>query len=214
MQGVSAPAASIVHRPRRSPRVVADSIGLAVAAWLVAALLWGSPAYASQVFHSPNDDGQPSGGPASVPPGVQSVYLYIDGGALASPGGTACDSGSGDEICGYTLRLTGLAGLTLASFTPDVGADLLHALTATELRVNGLDTLAPTPGPKRIGELAVNAVTGGSLELTDGEAVGADLSSEILPVAEIVTVPEPGALLQLTSGTALLFCLRRRRMCP
>jgi hypothetical protein len=79
------------------------------------------------------------------------------------------------------------------------------------LIINGLDTAAPTPGPKRIGELSLNAVSGGSLELTSGEVIGADLSSETLASAEVVAVPEPGALLQLVCGAALLGCLGQRR---
>jgi hypothetical protein len=142
------------------------------------------------------------------------VYLYIDGGASASQGGSACDTGSGNEVCGYTLTLTGLAGLTLAGFTPDGSANLLHDIIGLEFHVNGLDTEAPTPGPKRIGELQVNAVEGGSLELTSGEVIGADLASEILASDEVVAVPEPGVLLQLASGAALLGCLGCRRACP
>jgi hypothetical protein len=142
---------------------------------------------------------------------VRSVFLYIDGGASASPAETACDTGTGSEVCGYTLTLTGLTGLTLAGFAPDPGANLLYDLTALEFRVNGLDTQAPTPGPKRIGELSVNAVTGGSLELTSGEVVGADLSIETLASGEVVAVPEPGALLQIVSGATLIGCLGRRR---
>ncbi len=84
------------------------------------------------------------------------------------------------------------------------GGNLLHDITALEFRVNGLDTLAPSPGPKRIGELTVNAVAGGSLELTLGEVIGADLSSEVLASGEVVTVPEPGMLLQLAAGVLLL----------
>ena len=101
-------------RPPRLPR----SGGLSAVVWLVAALFFVTPASASQVYYSPNDDGLPAAGSAEVPPGLQSVYLYIDGGALASPIGTACDTGSGNEICGYTLTLTGLTGLTLAGFHP------------------------------------------------------------------------------------------------
>jgi len=179
---------------------------------VVAALLCATPAIATQVSHSPNDDGQPAAGPPSLPAGgVQPVYLYIDGGASASAGGTACSSGTGSEVCGYTLTLTGLVGLTLTAFTPDVGADLLYDSNTVELIINGLDTAAPTPGPKRIGELSVNAVAGGSLELTSGEVIGADLSSEILSSGEIVAVPEPGVLLQLATGGTLLACLGRRR---
>jgi hypothetical protein len=185
---------------------------LVAAGWLVMALLCGTPATATQVYHSPGDDGQPATGPPEVPGGgVRSVYLYIDGGASASPVETACDTGTGSEVCGYTLTLTALTGLTLSGFAPDAGADLLYDLTALELRVNGLDTQAPTPGPKRIGELSVNAVTGGSLELTSGEVIGADLSSESLASGEVVAVPEPGALLQLVSGATMIGCLGRRR---
>ncbi len=183
-------------------------LGIAV----VAALSCATPAVAAQVYHSPNDDGQPAAGPPQISEGgVQSVYLYIDGGTSASAGGTACATGSGSELCGYTLTLTGLAGLTLTGFAPDVAADLLYDTNSIELIVNGLDTAAPTPGPKRIGELSVNAVAGGSLELTSGEVIGADLSSEILSSGELVVVPEPGALLQLVCGAALLGCLRHRR---
>ena len=185
---------------------------LLVAGWLAAAFCWGAPATATQVFHSPNDDGLPAGGtPTLAAGGVQSVFLYIDGGASASAVDTACDTGTGSEVCGYTLTLTGLTGLTLVGFTPDGSANLLHDTSGLEFRVNGLDTLAPAPGPKRIGELTVNAVAGGSLELTVGEVIGADLSSEILAGAEIVTVPEPGLLLQLAAGVALLRCLASRR---
>lgn len=182
------------------------------AGWLMAALCWATAATATDVFHSPNDDGLPAAGaPLVVEGGVQSVYLYIDGGPTASASATACDTGTGNEVCGYTLTLTGLSGLTLVGFTPDPGANLLSDTTGLALRVNGLDTAAPTPGPKRIGELQVNAVAGGSLELTRGEVVGADLSSETLVSGEVVAVPEPGVVFQLMTGTALLGCLNRRR---
>jgi hypothetical protein len=185
---------------------------LTFAGTLIAALCWVAPATATQVFHSPNDNGLPAGGtPTIAAGGVQSVFLYIDGGASSSAVDTACDTGTGSEVCGYTLTLTGLTGLTLVGFTPDGGANLLHDVSALEFRVNGLDTVAPTPGPKRIGELSVNAVAGGSLELTVGEVIAADLSSENLASGEVVAVPEPGMLLQLASGVWLLRCLASRR---
>ncbi len=182
------------------------------AAWLVSALCWGVPATATQVFHSPNDNGLPAAGtPTIATGGVQSVFLYIDGGASASAANTACDTGAGSEVCGYTLTMSGLTGLTLVGFTPDGGANLLHDTNALEFRVNGLDSQTPTPGPKRIGELTVNAVAGGSLELSSGEVIGADLSSETLVSGEIVAVPEPGVLVQLASGVLLLRYLASRR---
>jgi hypothetical protein len=206
---------SNMNPPSRCVRIRPRFGALAAAGWLVAALSWSTPATATQVFHSPNDNGQPAGGFPDIPSGgVRSVYLYIEGGASASPLGTACDTGTGNEVCGYTLTLTALTGLTLVGFTPDGAANLLHDITALEFRVNGLDTLAPTPGPKRIGELLVSGVEGGSLELSSGEVIGADLSSEILETDQIVYLPEPGALLMLASSVALLGCLGHWRARP
>jgi hypothetical protein len=184
----------------------------AISVWLLVLGLGGSNALATQVYYSPNDDGVPAGGsPTLDVGGVRSVFLYIDGGATASQPGAACHVGQGDEVCGFSLTLTGQTGLTLAGFNPDGGADLLHDSNALELRVNGLDTASPTPGPKRIGELLVNAVAGGALELSAGEVVGAALASENLATSTVVTVPEPGGLVQLLSGVALLLGIGRRR---
>ena len=162
------------------------------------------------VYHSPNDDGAP--GPTLVPPsGTQSVYLYVDGGAVASAGGTACDEGQGDEVCGFDLEITPQFGLTFGAFNAEVGADLVVNFDATSLRINGLDSQAPAPGPHRVGELVVNAVSGGEVHLSSGEVVGADLDSEVLAGRRLVTAPEPGAGLLLASGVALLWLLPRRR---
>lgn len=181
-------------------------------ALLATLLSWATVASATDVFHSPNDDGLPAVGAPTVPEGgVQSIYVYIEGGGTASSAFTACDTGTGGEVCGYTLTLTGLTGLTLVGFTPEPTANLLSDTTSSVFRVNGLDTAAPTPGPKRIGELQVNAVAGGTLELTSGEVIGADLSSEALVSGEIVAVPEPGVALQLLAGAVLLGALKSRR---
>ncbi len=177
---------------------------------LLAAGLVCSPALASQVFHSPNDDGLP--GATQIPPGgVQSVFLYIDGGALASSPGDACNNGAGDEVCGFDLELTGLFGLTFSAFNADPGADLLVNFAAGSVRINGLDPVTPSTGPWRIGELLVNAAVGGEVELTSGEVIGADLASELLSPQTLVSVPEPGRLLMLASGFGLLLGLAPAR---
>jgi len=185
------------------------------AACLVATTLLAGPAVAAtQVYHSPNDDGAPASGPPVVcEGGVRSVFVYIDGGPSASLPGAACHEGVGDEICGYDLYLTGLNGLTLEGFAADPAADLIENLSAGELKLNGLDSVSPTPGPMRIGELLVNATSGGALELTSGEVVGADLTSEQLGTSTIVSVPEPGRLMLLGSGLIFLVCVGRRRAC-
>jgi hypothetical protein len=183
---------------------------------LGAAMLLAPSALASQVFHSPGDDGVPAiGEPIVAEGGVQSVFLYVDGGALASLAGSACNDGAGDEVCGFSVTLTGLGGLTLSAFNADPGADLLVNLGAGSIVINGLDPVSPTPGPKRIGELLVNAAVGGSVELSGGEVVGADLSTETLLVGTLVVVPEPSKLALLASGLLLLRTLaeRRQRRC-
>ena len=201
----------------RRPNVRARGFSqtLACAAWIAVGCFCAAAGWATQVYHSPNDDGLPAVGPPQVlEGGVRPVYLYIDGGALASPAGTACDTGSGDELCGFTLALTGQAGLTLIGFTPDASANLLYDLNALEFRVNGLDTTSPAPGPKRIGELSVDATAGGSLQMTNAEVVDAGLSAEQLGSVEIVAFPEPGKVLQLGVGIALLAGFARRRSKP
>jgi len=182
------------------------------AAAFLALLLSGPSLGATSVYHSPKDDGLPG----SVVPtgGVQTLYLYLDGGPSASAPGSACDVGNGDEVCGFDLEITGLNGLTLSSFTADPGADLLVNFSPAALRLNGLDSQSPTPGPQRIGALSVDAVVGGAVELTSGEVVGADLASEVLVAQTLATVPEPGSLLLLTSGIGLLRLFARRRARP
>lgn len=190
-------------RPARLVLLVSVSLSLGVLS---------ATAGAAQLFHSPADDGQPAVGPPTIAEGgVRSVYLYVDDGAVASLPGSSCHDGLGDEVCGYSVTLSGLGGLTIAAFTADVAADVLVNQGAGSIVINGLDPVSPTPGPKRIGELQVNAATGGSLELTNGEVIGADLGSEILAQGTLVTVPEPGASPMLVSGVLLLRALARRR---
>jgi hypothetical protein len=202
----------IAHRSRRAaPPCSSRSLLwlIATASWLIATSSAGA---ATVVYHSAGDDGTPPFGPAIVAEGgVRSIYLYIDGGGAASAAGEACHAGAGDEVCGYELRLTGQGGLTLVGFNPEATADLVVNSGASEIVLNGLDTVGTTPGPKRIGELLVNAAPAGSLELTSGEAIGADLASEGLVTATLVTVPEPGLLASLGAGIALLELMRRRR---
>jgi hypothetical protein len=197
-------------RARRYTLFVLFTLPLASLVWM-AGLGTAEPL----VFYSPNDNGIPSGGSPTVPEGgIQSVFLYIDGGAVTSAPGSACDTGSGNEVCGFDLQLSALTGLALSGFNADPGANLVTNLSAGEIRINGLDTIAPTSGAKRIGELLVDAVLGGTLELTSGEAIGADLGSETLTAQTLVTVsvPEPTVTGLLLSGAAMLALLERRRV--
>jgi hypothetical protein len=203
-----------LNAPWSLARALESRLILASAFLFLLVLLAGVSAAETLIFHSPGDNGLPAGGSPTVAAGAaQSVFLYINGGAVSSAPGTPCDTGSGSEVCGFDLQLTGLSGLTLTGFTADPGANLVSNLSAGEIRLNGLDSLAPTPGAKRIGELVVDAPIGGSLDLASGEVVGADLGIEVLSAQTVVTVsvPEPGMAGLLLSGAALLVLLERRR---
>lgn len=189
-------------------RVFPPSLWAALAALAVCAM----PAAATQVYHSPNDDGAPAAGqPTIAEGGLQAVYLYVDGGASASAPGTACDSGQGDEVCGFAVSLSGAGGLTFDSFSGDGGADLMVNESATTVVINGLDPVSPTPGPKRIGVLMVNAVNGGSVVNDGGEVVAADLGSEVLASETVAFVPEPAGMTAWACGVSLVGLLARRR---
>jgi len=183
-----------------------------VAAAALASAWCAAPAAATQVYHSPNDDGAPAAGqPTIAEGGVQPVYLYVDGGATASAPGSVCDTGQGDEVCGYTISLTGADGLTLSGFVADGAADLMVNQSGNSIVINGLDPVSPTAGPKRIGVLSVNATAGGSLSHDGGEVVGADLGSEVLAAETIAFVPEPAGIAVWAMGISLLGVLGRRR---
>lgn len=179
---------------------------------LVAAALATPSGAVTEVYHSPGDDGVSPGPGAEISVGAgQTLFVYISGGPSPTSSGERCHDGDGDELCGYELVLTGQGGLTLSGFTPDPAANIVANLSGNELRLNDLDTTTPSPGPRRIGELVVDAPASGVLELSSGEAIRADLSSDVLPMSTIVAVPEPTRLALLGSGLAWLSCLLRRR---
>ncbi len=183
-------------------------IRIALACLLI--LLFGLPtaSTASILFHSSADNGVAN---AVVAEGTgQAIFLYIESGVVASAPGAACDSGGGDEICGYDIDLTGVGGLTITAFVPEPSANLVTNLNAGTLKINGLDSVSPTAGPQRIGELTFDGTIGATLEV-DAELVGADLSIETLSASTVVTVPEPQFMILLIAGALMLVALRTRR---
>ncbi len=193
--------------------LLSDRVGRALLSCVSLFIILLAPTLASaQIYHSPGDDGQPAAGPPTVAEGgVQPVYLYVSAGTTASSAGTACDTGTGNEVCGIEVLLTATTGLTFVGFTPDGAADVVTNLSATSFMLGALDTQAPTPGPTRLGVLQVNAVSGGGVDIESGEWVGADLSSTTIAPDTLVSVPEPGEVALLVAGLGLLLGLARRR---
>jgi len=168
------------------------------------------------VFHSPLDDGV---APAQTPivagsPSAQ-LYLYVDAGPGASGVGTPCVDGDGDEICAWEFELLTSGDVSVQSFLPDPGRDVVWALGATNLNATGGDAVAGELGPLRVGEvvLAVSGPVWG-VDLNAGSAVDATFAlAPMTPGA--VAVPEPGAgLLWWAGGAALLAMARRKRRLP
>lgn len=178
-------------------------IGLFATAGPVSA---GTPA----VYHSPLDDGAPApGGIPNLPSGVDGIlHLYIDGGpnpSVADP----CESGDGDEVCGFDLSLTSLGAVSFVSFVPD--GDVVYQLQPTQLRFNGGRFDVGDLGPTRLGDLVVSSTGDGGVFLDEGYSVSSTLDLRKILARPIIGVPEPGPLPALAAGAALLAVVHRRR---
>ena len=164
------------------------------------------------VYHSAADDGIDTGNtvPGDVSP--HPLYLYITKGLATSTSGV-CESGTGDEICGYTIDLATQGQFSFIDFTPEPGSDLIFNLSANRFRATALDHLNPSPGPKRIGTLNIStAGVGGGVNMANSQAVSADLVLEGIPDG-VIAVPEPPLTLGLLTALTFLTWMDRRRRC-
>ena len=83
-------------------------------------------------------------------------------------------------------------------------------MDATSLRANLADQNDPTPGPKRLGQLRVEATgQGGDIVVNGLHAVDAALGLQPISNGTIVVVPEPDKLVQLAVGLLFLFVVSR-----
>jgi len=167
------------------------------------------------IFHSPADDGVNPGTPPPLSAEAPAwVYLYVDAGTLSSAPGTACHAGSGEEVCGCDLLVEAGQNVRFLAFQPS--GDVRFTLTGSRLRANQLDALAPVAGPKRIGQLLVEATdpAGGPVLLSSASVVRAGLELTPLTSGELVFVPEPTvSVLRVSSFAALvLLSLVDRRL--
>jgi hypothetical protein len=163
------------------------------------------------VYHSIADDGV---APGSTPilPGLpdETLYLYLDGGAVVSAG-TPCVDGDGDEVCAWEFVLAIEGSASLAAFVPDGQQDIVWSSSASELRATGGNAKVGELGPIRIGEVQLDvSAQNWSATLEIGSAVGADFALEDID-EEVVALPEPGFLLQLGCGVLFLSFVAGRR---
>ena len=132
------------------------------------------------VFQDPTNVGTPGAPPVNVTVGGPAVSLnlwYQQTGSNTS-GPTVCNTGTGDEVCGWDIYVaTSAPGIVLQSFTPDAGAgsDVIGAISGNVLRANGGNPINGETGVHRIGTLLVSATTAGTRErlgqpLRDGGA--------------------------------------------
>jgi hypothetical protein len=185
--------------------------GLAPALALLLAL-GGAASAAPVVYHSPADDGGDPGMPVELPPGpAVSLFLYVDPGDAASASGTACKNGAGEELCALAIRLGTAGDISIQGFVPDPQAGLVFGLAGGELRANGVRAAAGGwLGATRLGELVVSVSGGGSVELLEGQEVGADLALAEMDPA-VIALPEPDATWLLAAGVSGLAALRAAR---
>ena len=163
------------------------------------------------VYHSPSGNGSNPGWPHPLTGPTDTLELYLSPGPAATPGGQEiCLDGTGDEICGFTLRIESTGGLTLDALTPDVTNDILvHQNSPTSWTLNRINGLTGDSAPVRLGSLAVG-VSGATGEVRVGlgsEAVGAALQNVSVLDNGPIAAPEPRLAWLLSFGTVALFLL-------
>ena len=178
----------------------------------LAGLLAATEAIAAQpvVYNSPADDGANPGTSVSFPlGGIQTLYLYGDGGSLVSSSGVVCEDGSGEETCGWDVLVEARGGVTFTEFRP--ASDIHHSLGPVTLRFNGGNHQLGQLGATKLGELDIDTSAEGSVQISGGQTVDAGLRLHDLHVTRLILVPEPGAISSLLAGSALLSALARWR---
>jgi hypothetical protein len=162
--------------------------GLALAVALAAA----SAAQAGvSVFQDPTNVGTPGAAAVNVTIGGPAVplNLFLQQTGSNTSGATVCNTGSGDEVCGWDVYVaTSVPGVVLQSFTPDAGAgsDIIGAISGNVLRANGGNPINGETGIHRIGTLLVAATTAGSVSVSGNLYVTAALASQNVTTGNVL----------------------------
>src|SRR5262245_16112836 len=151
---------------------------------VLAVLVTLAPSFAANaqltVFQHPTNPGTPGAPPATVSVGGPAVALnlWYQTGSTPSSAGTACLSGSGNEVCGWDFHVsTSSPSVVLQSFTPDsgLGSDIVANISGNVLRANGGNPISGELGAHRIGTLFIAASAPGSVTVSGNMIVTASL---------------------------------------
>jgi len=176
------------HQRQLISIVMGDTLMPRISAACLTVLLLLGPASARafEVFQDPDNSGTNPGGPVRVS-GTTGLNLFIHRDGVAADPNGACSgtAAAGDEFCGWDLHIVS-SGVTLDSFVPEPGTDIVFNLTSGELRGNGGDPLLGQVGTHRIGTLTVTADEGavGSVDV-----VGNLYVTSFLQTATILSNP-------------------------
>jgi len=139
--------------------------------WLKRVLFLGAVVAASSswagitVFQDPTNLGTTGAPPVSISAGGPAVSLnlfYQQFGGNVSDPSKVCLSGDGDEVCGWDIWVSSGPGITLLSFVPNPGSDIVSNISGNVLRANGGDPISAETGVHRLGTLVVSASSAGS----------------------------------------------------
>ncbi len=154
-------------------------------------VLGPASARAFEVFQDPTNAGTNPGAPVVIS-GTTELNLFIhQDGVAADPNG-ACSgtAAAGAEFCGWDLHIVS-SGVTLDSFVPEPGTDIVFNLTSGEFRGNGGDPLLGQVGTHRIGTLTVSPAAGGgavgTVDVVGNLYVTAFLQTALLPSMALAT---------------------------
>ncbi len=153
----------ISHQRRLLSIALGDTPMLRIHAIFLALLLVLGPASARafEVFQDSTNTGTDPNGPVVIS-GSTALNLFIHQDGVAADPNLACSgtAGAGAEFCGWDLHIVS-SGVTLDSFVPESGTDIVFNLTSGEFRGNGGDPLVGQVGTHRIGTLTVSPAAGG-----------------------------------------------------